>query len=136
MKRTRIIIPAVFILLAISVTAFAASYTDSADRISNLTGDISRDEIISRRQAGTRYCDIARELGVGDQFIEERLEEIDALVEDRMLAKEEGDAVKEQMGNSNDSLRYGWCGLGRVNRRGRMGHGGMYRRGHGPYYDN
>ncbi len=96
----KILIPTLVLTVALSVTAFAATYAGPAAIVSEITG-IPEAEVSAQRAAGETYGQIAAENDALEQFKQKMLdwkfEIIDQRVEEKVLTEEQAAELKQAM---------------------------------------
>lgn len=94
----KILIPTLLLTVALSVTAFAATYSGPAAIVSDLTG-IAEADVNAQRAAGETYGQVAANNGVLEQFkekmLEWKLQIIDQRVEEKTLTPEQAAELKQ-----------------------------------------
>lgn len=100
MKKWKVIIPTLALTAAMSVTAFAATYSGPAAIVADVTG-VPETEVTAQRTAGETYGQIAAENGVLEQFKEKMLEWkfeiIDQRVQEERLTTDQAAELKQAM---------------------------------------
>ena len=114
-KKVISVIGAVLAIAVISVSVYAASaYSTPAEALAGLTGRTASEAAALRQETGDRYCDIAADEGVLDEFkaavLEMKKDIISQRVEEGILTQERAGELIRRMENCDGT---GQAKLGR-----------------------
>jgi len=97
-KKTLVLIAAAFLTLVLSTVAFAASYANPGEIVSDLTGK-SEVEIYTERSQGNTFGQIAEDNGQLEQFRSQMQEYKNAIIDERVkagvISEENGEELKK-----------------------------------------